>query len=383
MKPGRRTGATVADEQAHARNAPSNEHGWLTRARVLALFLIVITAGVFYLCYRLTVPFIPALTWALALAVIAYPLHEWLRRRLKNRSLVAALTVVAVTVILVVPVALVVREIMNEALASVEKLQSGVESGRWMNALERNPKFAPALEWIKREVRFGDQVERLSKDMVEATKTFVSGSFYIVTGWLVTLFMLFYFFRDREKILDAAHEYFPLTRLETDKLLQRARQTIYAIVYGTLAVALLQGVLGGLIFWYLEIPAPLMWGAVMAVLAILPVLGAAIVWVPAAAFLALEGNWPHAILLTAWGLLVISLVDNLLYPVLVKDKLRLHAIPVFIAVLGGLAVFGVAGVVLGPVVLAAAVVLLDIWRDRMAHGQAAEDGIEPQSKRSG
>ena len=350
--------------------------GWLTRERVLAGFLIAFTVGILFLCYRITVPFVPAITWAVALAIIAYPLHQRLRRRLNNRSLAAALTVLAVTITLVVPAALVVRQIAHEAVQSVEDLDNEVGSGRWLKTIERNPRLAPALKWIQREVNVREQVEKLSEDIFEYAKDLVSASFYVVTGWLITLFLLFYFFRDREQMLGALRGLAPLARDETDRMIRRVRDTVYAVVYGTLLVALVQGVLGGLMFWFLGLPAPLLWGAVMAVLAILPILGAAIVWIPAAVFLALEGNWEKAIMLTAWGGIVVALIDNLLYPVLVKDKLRLHTVPVFIAVLGGLSVFGVAGVVLGPVVLAVAVVLIDIWRTRMAHGQAAEDGID-------
>src|SRR5688572_26344843 len=354
----------------------TSDEGWLTRERVLAVFLIAITIGVIYLCYLLIVPFVPAITWAVALAVVAYPLHEKLLRRFDHRSLAAGLTVMAVTLTLVVPIALVVRQIGAEAMASVEALDKEVDSGRWLKAIERNPQLAPALKWIQREVNVREQAEKLSEDVLGYAKALVSGSFYVVAGWLVTLFLLFYFFRDREKMLRTLRGLVPLAHDETNQMMRRVRETVYAVVYGTLAVALLQGILGGLMFWILGLPAPLLWGAIMAVLAILPILGAAIIWIPAAVFLALEGSWEKAIVLTAWGGIVVALIDNLLYPVLVKGKLRLHTVPVFIAVLGGLTVFGVAGVVLGPVVLAVAVVLIEIWRDRMAHGQAAENGID-------
>jgi predicted PurR-regulated permease PerM len=129
-----------------------------------------------------------------------------------------------------------------------------------------------------------------------------------------------------------------------------------------------QGALGGLMFWWLGLPAPIVWGVVMAVLAILPMFGAALVWVPAAGFLAIEGDLDKALLLTAWGTLVVGLIDNLLYPVLVKGRLRMHTVPVFISVLGGLFAFGATGVVLGPLILAVAIALLEIWRRRMADG---------------
>ena len=117
----------------------------------------------------------------------------------------------------------------------------------------------------------------------------------------------------------------------------------------------------------------------MAVLAILPLFGAALIWVPAALYLAIDGQWDKALLLTAWGTVVVGLIDNLLYPLLVKNKLRIHTVPVFIAVLGGLFAFGATGVVLGPLILAVALALVDIWRRRMALGEI-EEGVNKSQK---
>jgi predicted PurR-regulated permease PerM len=144
--------------------------------------------------------------------------------------------------------------------------------------------------------------------------------------------------------------------------------TVFATVYGTLVVAAVQGTLGGLMFWWLGLPAPLLWGVVMGLLSIIPVLGAFIIWIPAAVFLAAQGAWGKAVILTLWGTVVIGLIDNLLYPILVGKRLRLHTVPVFIAIVGGLAVFGASGLVLGPVILALCDAALDLWRCRMADG---------------
>ena len=113
----------------------------------------------------------------------------------------------------------------------------------------------------------------------------------------------------------------------------------------------------------------------MALLAIVPILGAFVVWVPAALFLALQGSWGKALILTVWGGSVVALVDNLLYPVLVGNRLRLHTVPVFIAIVGGLALFGASGVILGPVALAITIALVDVWRRRTASGRAAEMSV--------
>lgn len=124
-------------------------------------------------------------------------------------------------------------------------------------------------------------------------------------------------------------------------------------------------------FWWLGLPAPLLWGAVMALLAVVPVLGAFVVWVPAALFLALNGQMGKALILAGWGIVVIATIDNLLYPVLVGKRLRLHTLLVFIAVVGGLAMFGAVGVVLGPLILALTDAIIEVWRRRTADGHAA------------
>lgn len=351
------------------------DDGWLTRERALILVLIVVTAIVFYVCYRLALPFTPALAWALALAAIAHPLHEWIKRHIKRENIAAALAVLVVTVALVAPMIFVARQITREAAASIEKIRGGMAEGRWREAVEGNPRLAPAVRWIESEVDVRGQVDRASENILAHVTRFVSGSLYAVAGLLITLFVLFYFFRDKEKILSAVRSLVPLSEDETDKVFRRVQETIYATIYGTVAVALVQGALGGLMFWWLGLPAPLLWGTVMALLAIVPIFGAFVVWIPAAVFLALEGSWGKTLILTAWGGIVIALIDNLLYPVLVGNKLRLHTVPVFIAIVGGLAVFGAAGVVLGPAALAVAVAvaLVDIWRRRTAGGGAAEE----------
>ncbi len=354
------------------------QNGWFTRERVLVVVLAAITVGAFYLCYQLALPFVPAIAWALAIAVVAHPLHRWMQRRLSSKSLAAGLTVLIVTVTLLAPAVFVVQQATSDAIGSAENLKAAVSDGRWRESVEKNAFLSSALDWIEREVNVKAQLEKLAADILAAGKKFVSGSIYAGTGLLIMLFLLYYFFRDQDKILAGLRKSFPLSPRETDTVFRNVHDAIYAVVYGTLLLAVVQGTLGGLMFWVLGLPAPLLWGAVMALLAVLPVLGAAIVWVPAAIYLAVTGSWEKALILTAWGGIVVALIDNLLYPVIVKDRLRLHAVPVFIAVIGGLMVFGMAGIVLGPVVLVIATALADVWRRRMAQGDAVENSTDAE-----
>ena len=165
----------------------------------------------------------------------------------------------------------------------------------------------------------------------------------------------------------------PLSDREADDVLERVRKMIHATIYGTLVVAAVQGALGGLMFLILGLPGSLLWGVAMGLLSIIPVLGAFVIWVPAAAGLAAQGSWPKAAVLTGWGLIVVSLIDNLLYPILVGKEMRLHTVPVFIAIVGGLFVFGASGLVLGPVVLALTLAFIDVLCRRTVNGRSAQD----------
>ena len=282
------------------------------------------------------------------------------------------------TITLLAPAVFVVHQVTNDAITSVEGLKNAVGGDGWRRIAERNELVATVVGWIEREVNISQQIEQAAANVLKMAKGFLSGSIYVVTGLLITLFLLFYFFRDQDTIVGGLRKALPLSPRETDDVFRNVSDTIYAIVYGSLFLALVQGTLGGLMFWILGLPSPLLWGAVMAVLAVLPVLGAAIVWVPAAIYLAITGSWEKALILTAWGAIAVGLIDNLLYPLIVKGRLRLHTVPVFISILGGLLAFGAVGLVLGPVVLALAVALGDVWRRRMAQGDAVENTVDAE-----
>jgi predicted PurR-regulated permease PerM len=152
--------------------------------------------------------------------------------------------------------------------------------------------------------------------------------------------------------------------------------TVYATVYGSVVVAAVQGSMGGIMFWILGLPAPLLWGFVMAVLATIPVLGTFVIWMPAALFLMLEGSVAKGLILIAYGSLAIGLIDNILYPSLVGSRMRLHTLPVFFAVVGGIAAFGISGLVIGPVVMSLTIATLRFWKQRTQRGEPAEKALQ-------
>jgi predicted PurR-regulated permease PerM len=354
----------MMNELETRRAAASVTSDWGSRSHVQALVLIVATGIGIYLCYRLALPFLPALVWALALAVLFTPFHRWLESKLKRPSLAAAISVLMVGLIVAVPATFVGQRLVMESAKGAEIIKAKVESGEWRRAIEAQPRLAPLADWIERQFDLPGTVKTFATWLTTTAGSIVKGSVVQVIGFCLTFYLLFYFLRDRRAALQSLRSLSPLSAAQMDRLFGRVTDTIYATVYGTLAVAAVQGLLGGLMFWWLGLPAPLLWGVVMALLAVVPVLGAFVVWIPAALFLALEGSWGKALILTAWGGLVVGTIDNLLRPVLVGKRLKLHTLLAFISVVGGLILFGPAGLILGPVALTITTVLLEIWRHR-------------------
>lgn len=231
------------------------------------------------------------------------------------------------------------------------------------------------MERVEKQVDMRQAVERAAGAISGTAMALVRGSVRSFVELLIIFFALFYLVRDARECTGTVRSMLPLSRREAGHLLSQLRDTIHAIVYGTVTIAAIQGTLGGLMFWWLGLPSAVLWGVAMGLLAIVPVLGAFVVWIPAAIFLALQGAWVKAIILTVWGTVIIGLIDNLLYPALVGRKLHLHTLAVFFAIVGGIMLFGAAGIIVGPVVLSATVTLMDIWHRRTADGETIEESL--------
>jgi len=345
--------------------ALGSSNGPESRDLVQGLVLMAATAGGIYVCYRLTVPFLPALAWALALAVLFAPLQRWIETVLKRPDAAAALSVLLVALIVVVPATLVAERLIVEAARGAVLIKTDLESGSWRSAVDAHPRISIVARWLEQQLDVSYLVGIGSAWLTDASASVVRGSITQAMGLLFTFYLLFYFLRDRRAAVKALLNLSPLSAAEMGMLSARVVDTIHATLYGTVVCATVQGILGGLMFRWLDLPAPLLWGLVMGLLAVVPVFGAFVVWIPTAFALALEGSWGQALILTVWGTVVVGFIDNLLYPVLVGNRLKLHTVPAFVSLVGGLIVFGPSGVILGPLAVTITQALLEIWRSRM------------------
>ena len=329
------------------------------------LGLLAFTFFGLFLSYLLAVPFLPSLTSAVALAVVLMPLHRLVERRIKRPGIASGVTVALSAAILTGPTFFVADRLLNEATAVARLVSANVQSSAWRTMLADHPRLGPAAEWIERQVNLPRTAENAVSWLTNVATSLVQGSGTQLIGILITFYFLFYFLRDRRLALAALAVLSPLSKADMTALTTRVADTIRATVFGTIAVAMIQGLLGGLMFWWLGLPTPLLWGIIMGLLAIIPVLGAFIIWIPAALFLWLTGQPGNALILIAWGTIVVGGIDNLIYPILIGNRLKMHTVPTFISLVGGLIVFGAPGLILGPVVLTVTLFLVEYWRTHM------------------
>jgi predicted PurR-regulated permease PerM len=330
-----------------------------------SLGLLVIFAIAAYLCWLMLQPFVGVLLWAIVLVVVFYPAHRRLVAWTGSPGSAAALSTLLVILTILLPVLLVTYAVAHELRGAVEHAQGGI--GRILDI----PAIQPFVRWLDRYVdvdawRSNDYVaERLqvwSAVIAGPTLMFVGGVVSALVQMLLVVFTMFYLFRDAEPLREAIYDIVPLEYEQSNDIVIRTRDVIGATIYGVLAISAIQGTLGACIFYLLGLPSPLLWGVVMFLMSMIPMAGAFVVWVPAALYLLLTGSYIKALALAVWGVLVIGSIDNFLSPRLVGRRARLHELLIFFSVLGGLQVFGVLGLVLGPVLAAITLALIEVVR---------------------
>lgn len=350
-----------------AEPAPARSENTLTTSKGIRSFtLIALSILVLTLCVVVAVPFLPALTWSIALAIIAWPMHRRLNRVIGNPKLAAAISTAIVVVVIGGGAAFVTYQLAVETGAAANRLQVTHGDKNVREALDEMPRVSRVLAWMD---TIGVDIETEVRNLISINAAglggFAHGTMAAGVQCLVAIFMLYYFFLDRAAFLHGLRDLLPLSRDECDRVIASAADSVHANLYATLVTSVIDTIGGGLMFWFLGVPAPIIWAAAMFILSLLPILGAGLVWFPAAIYLILSGHSLAAAALLAWGFGSFIVVDNFLYARLASDKMRLHPVPAMIAFLGGIAIFGMSGMILGPAILAVALAVLDVWKDRL------------------
>jgi len=336
------------------------------RERIATLLFYGTVLLLAYLLYLLFEPFLTPLAWAAILAAFFHTPYRRLERRM-GRTWAATVSTVAVTVVIIVPVMLVIVSFVEEATGAARSIDLSVQSEGFVR-LERIWAGAQAS---RLGANLGN-LEDLVKQGAASAARFMAGQagallrnlVVIIVDLIVTLFAVFFFFRDGDAIMAALRRALPFDVEQSERMIGQATELIRASVIAGFVVAVLQGAFGGIAFALLGIGAPVFWGVIMAFFALLPV-GAGIVWLPVAIWLLLSGSVARGVTLIVIGAGVIGLVDNVLRPALLSGRTQLNGLLVFVSLLGGIGAFGFVGLVIGPVIMATAIGMLDVYtKDR-------------------
>ncbi len=326
------------------------------------LFLISICS--ILLCLLIVRPFLPGITWAIVLAIVTQPLHRWISARLRNPSIAAVTTLLIVALSIVVPVMFVLLSAGNHALDAVRGIQTGAAQRELQLLIGQHPRIAGALQYTVDNVDVSQALEKSAGSFAGKVATVLGKSIYAFTQIIVMLFVLFFLYRDKGQAQDFVRSLLPLDDEETSYLLKRIQAAVQALVLGRFAVSGIQGLLAGITYAALGLSGATLLGVATMLFALVPAVGAFVIWLPIVFYLALTHHWIHALILMGIGSLVISTLDNVLYPILVGSRLQLHTVPIFLAMLGGVVLFGVSGLILGPIAFSFAGSLIVIWRKR-------------------
>jgi predicted PurR-regulated permease PerM len=343
----------------------------------VSFFLLVALTTLAFLA--LIASFLMPVFWAAVLATIFFPLHTRYVARLRGRrSLAALVTMLTIVGLVVIPLFLIGLAMSREAVDLHDRITTGaIDLQAPLRFLRRITPLA--ADYLGRfDIDIEGLGQRLSTSAVAVSQFIASSALGIgqdvlrVTAlFFLMLYILFFFLRDGRQLVATLIRVLPLGDVRERQLLAKFAEVSLATIKGTLVVGIVQGAFGAILFWLLGIPAPVFWGVLMAMFSVLPAVGPGLVWLPAAVILLAMGEIVKGIILIAAGVLIIGLVDNVLRPLLVGRDTQMPDYLVLLATLGGLAVFGVSGFVIGPVIAAFFLVVWEMFAQEYAEGATA------------
>ena len=372
------------------------------RVSQLVFYGTVLLIG--WLAFLIVRPFLVEIGWAVVLAICLDPIRVRLLPRLGPTRTAVALTL-AVVVLLVIPVVFVGTAVVREGGPAVSYLEDQLRSDGGAASW-----FHQAWEWARARAPFlpteQEAIANVTSSIGKAAQFvagqaggLLKGAANLLFTLVITLAVLFFMIRDAPVFERGLRRVLPFGAEQNDRLLVITSELVSASVTATLAIAALQGVIGGLTFALLGIPGAVLWGTMMAIFALLPVVGAALIWVPAAVWLALSGSLVKGIVLALVGVLVLGNIDNVVRPLLLAGKSQMNTLVLIISLMGGVSAFGFIGIVLGPLVAALLTALVESYHEipeeappplpeapavsALKDGSSAPEGAAPPSPPAG
>jgi predicted PurR-regulated permease PerM len=338
---------------------------WLFNLLFLGVFILA-----FYLLYRILSPYLATLAWAVILVILFYPFYRLVARVCSHRrNLSAVAMTVIVCLIIIFPAAALMNMLAQEVFDVYWYCDSFIREGKHLALLE-NLQGSRLGDFLDRYVDLSKldinnlvlgNLRKLSLYVAGQTSAVIKRFSTVIFHFFLMSVTLFFLFRDGEGVMERIKRLLPFSSEDREHILTRIVEMTYATIYGGIVVALIQGSLGGLGFLVIGLPSPVFWGTVMAFLSFLPVVGAWLVWIPAVVILFTQGAYLKAVILLAWGVVLVSMSDNVVRPILISGRTRVHTLLLLFGILGGLKVFGFVGLIAGPLIITICLAMIDIY----------------------
>ncbi|HUV30624.1 MAG TPA: AI-2E family transporter [Acidobacteriota bacterium] len=340
----------------------------MKREHVLTVLFFVISAFFIYLFYEIIIPFFVPICWAAVFAILFSPLYEKILGRLRTKGGSALIVCFLIVLLIIGPVTYLFVALVEEAVEAVSSVNEMYKNGKLEDMLQID---VPLLTTMKAKLAEYYDISKINLDeMVRDAMNRVTGVVVDQTTWLITngtkavfffflmIFTMYYFFKEGSRIVAKVKRLIPLPAEQVNVTFTHLRDVILATMYGSIVVALIQGTLGGILFFAVGISSPVFWGAIMAFLSVIPFLGAFLIYVPAGIILVISGFYIKGFIVILAGVFVISQIDNVIRPYLISGKAAMHPLLLFFCIMGGIYLFGLLGVVLGPMIGAIFMTLL-------------------------
>jgi predicted PurR-regulated permease PerM len=342
-----------------------------TDKRLSLLVLLVLAAATLYLSFLIARPFLTPILTAALIAIAMYPLFTRLVRHVRNRTGAALLATVLVLLALLLPTVLIVNKLAHETKVLYGWLnEQRSEEGGWREyfvSMADRPfgwvaeKTGISQEQLKQAAT--DRLQRLSTSLLNWAKSLAVNLTETIVDTVIMLFTLFFLLRDGERIRDRIGSIIPLEAHRYEELLQTISDSIAANIYGVMAVSVAQATLGAIGYTIAGLPSVLLWSVATALFSMIPLAGAASVWITATIYLLATAHWGKALFMLAWGFGVISTADNIVRPLVLSGRVKLNTLLIFFSLLGGVRAFGIIGLFVGPIIVSVAMAVLKILEE--------------------
>ena len=336
---------------------------------LIILLLISITA-----CYYLVLPYINAIIFAFILSLLCFPLHQKICQLFKNKpNISAVITCSIITFILVIPFFFIFMAVVNQGSAFTDSSYKWLSSGG-PKSLLNHPYAQKIIDYINHSVPFlniniqtiihkiTEVASQLGSMLLNFSAKILSDATSFFINFFLMLFVLFFMLRDNNKVIDTLRHLIPLTRSQEDELLNEITKVSKSAILGSFLTALAQGFFGGIAMYVVGFPG-FFWGTVMAFTSFIPLIGSALVWIPASLYLLFLGEWQWSLFLAIWSILIVGSIDNFLRPILMKGgNAGMNTILIFFSIMGGIQLLGLIGILYGPIIFSITIVLFKLYK---------------------